>query len=570
MASSEPSSNPSTPLASYIRRLQSVQDSPHNRELLAAWERQQSRRLTSRQILFTGTSSAAHGRTLSSRLDGTTSTSTPTNTSVSVPQFIDRPIDPGIEFTLSSEDDLTTVDPAALDLHITSRILSGSSISTHITSKQAFRTCMSVLDIRSQFPNVYEAKKNRCATVPSLFQSILENQKHLIAPSNQQGEELRTALKEFIDSVSAEYQTPARTNSELILCALSGMKSADTKCFMAQFHKGISCSEKDFERFEDDCAQGKISEIQINYSQPVESLIGFSHFTSSAFTSVFLIRLTTALTDYMAYVTNSGLQLKYTTSSAAYANIRFKSGMNADQFAIDEEQGFALMTAAAAAAQRSIPDNLDRGLKLLEHFPAHIKTLICKLAQKKSIPENLMTRDWVMGQLKRIELENAPVFSWNATATAACNNFAAGKCTRGSNCPFTHTGVAPVPTNNAALITAPVNAALATAQLSNREGALADDAITITCALQSAAGCTKTFKASPSHWAALKQPDGKPFSIPKSCKPCRDFKKQMAGASMVTAQDDIADDDKHENDGADDDFYTQMADYDLAMTNALY
>jgi hypothetical protein len=44
----------------------------------------------------------------------------------------------------------------------------------------------------------------------------------------------------------------------------------------------------------------------------------------------------------------------------------------------------------------------------------------------------------------------------------------------------------------------------------------------------------------------------------------------MAGASMVTAQDDIADDDKHENDGADDDFYTQMADYDLAMTNALY
>jgi hypothetical protein len=563
MASSATPTNPSTPdpLHSYLHRLQSVPDSPHNRELLAAWLRQQSRRLTSRQILFTGTSSAAHGRTLSSQLHGTTTTS---NTTISAPQFVDHPTDPGIEFTISSEAEPCTLDSAALDLHITSRIISGSSVSTHISSKQAFRTCTSTLDIRSQFPNVYEAKKNRCATVPSLFQSILGNQKHLIAPSNQQGDDLRAALREFIDSVSTEYQTPARTNSELILCALAGMKNADSKCFLAQFHKGISCSLAEFETFEDDCAQGKISGIQINYTQPVESLAGFSHFASSDTTSVFLIRLTTALTDYMAYVTNSELQLQYTTRSNAYTTIRFKSGMNADQFAIDEEQGFAVMTAAAAAAQRSIPDDLDRGLKLLKNLPTHIKTLISKLAQKKSIPENLMTRDWVMGQLKRIELETAASFSWNDTAVAACNNFAAGRCTRGANCPYSHAGVTPaatLPTNpasksqQATMVTAPAEAA---------------DSITVKCLLTLSADCEKAFSTSPAYWASLKTPDGQPFSVPKSCKPCRDFKKktdqlQQAATSMVTALDD--DIGVHDDDGADDDYYAWLADGDVRMSD---
>lgn len=548
------SSHPSTPLQSYITRLQSVQDSPHNRELLAAWQRQQSRRLTTRQILFTGTSSTAHGRTLGSRLDGTTSTSF--NISSSAAQFID----PGIEFTVSSEDAPITVDSAALDLHITSRIISGASVSTHISSRQAFGTCMSTLDIRSTFPKVYEAKKNRCATVPSLFQFILENEKHLAVPSNQQGDELRTALKEFIDAVSAEFQTAARTNSELLLCALANMKNADSKCFLAQFHKGISCSPEEFETFEDDCAQGKISTIQIKYSQPVETLAGFTHFTSSDFTPVFLVRLTTALTDYMAYVTNSELQLHYAFCTTAHTNLRFKPGMNASQFAILEENSFARMTAAAAAAHRSVPDDLDRGLLLLKHLPAQPKTLISKLAKKRSIPENLMTRDWVMAQLKIIELETAPTFSWDNTVVATCNNFAAGKCTRGASCPYSHAGVPPaaVPTQSqqATMVTAPTGAA---------------DSIIVKCILTISADCEKSFSTSPAYWASLKTPDGQSFSVPKSCKPCRDFKKkadqlQQAAASMVTTLDDGFD--VHDNDGADDDYYCWIAGQDVRMSDA--
>jgi hypothetical protein len=474
---------PSTPLH---KRLANLPDSPHNRELLQAWERQQSRRLSTRQILFTGssgTSSTVPSRTHTLASCGTAEvladgqTRSTTNSSSSAP-FIDIPIDPGIHFTVSSDTDPTiTMDAAALDLYITSRIISGSSGSTHTSSTQAFTSCMSTLDIRSNFPNVYEAKKNRCATTPSLFNFILETEKHLIFPSNQQGDALRAVLKGFVDGVKAEYQTPARTNSELILCALANMSSAESKCFQSQFHKGITCHASEFESFEDECAQGKISSVQIIYSQPVESLIGFSYFTSSDFSPVFLIRLTTALTDYMAYINNSDLQLQYTLSCTAWNSIRLKADMKADQYAILEEQYFALMTAAAAAAQRTVPGHLDRGLTLLKFLPTTLKAAISKLAQKKSIPENLMTRDWVMGQIKRIELESNPKYSWNTAPTQPCNHFRLGKCARGTNCNYSHDGIIPIaaPTNNTSMIAAPTNTSMATVPT-------APDLIAVKCA----------------------------------------------------------------------------------------
>jgi hypothetical protein len=561
MTSPEPV-NPSTPLH---RRLLNLPDSPQNRELLRAWERQQSRRVSTRHILFTGssgTSSTVPSRTHTSEsLDAAevlAGGQTRSNTSSSPAHF---PVDPGVQFTLSDDSDPTdTMGTAALDLHITSRIISGASGSTHTSSAQAFTSCMSTLDIRTNFPNVYEAKKNRCATTPSLFNYILENEKHLTVPSSQQGDELRGIFKSFIDGVKAEYLTAARTNSELILCGLANMSSAESKCFLSQFHKGISCQAYEFERFEDECAQGKISSVQIIYSLPVESLPGFEYFTSSDFSPVFLIRLTTALTDYMAYVSNADLQLHYTLSCAAWGAIRLKADMRADQYAILEEQCFARMTAAAAAAQRTVPGHLDRGLALLKLLPTTLKAGISKLAHKKSIPENLMTRDWVMGQIKRIELESNPKYSWNTTPTQPCNHFRLGKCTHGSSCKYSHDGIVPIaaPTNT------PTNTSMAAVQTGT-------DLIAVKCALKHAPDCEDTFSTSPAYWASLKTPDGQSFTVPKSCKPCRDFKKQLAGAtaSMVTAYDAAINDDTQECDDVDDDYYAQLAaNYGAMMRNS--
>ena len=100
-------------------------------------------------------------------------------------------------------------------------------------------------------------------------------------------------------------------------------------------------------------------------------------------------------------------------------------------------------------------------------------------------------------------------------------------------------------------------------------------------------GCKHNFKASPSFWAGFTDKDGNPYSTPKSCDVCRQFKRDtehITPTSMVTADvpapviDDeanfsfvaaafefgLADSGPHENDGADD-FYCG---YDLSMTDA--
>ena len=475
--------------------------------------------------------------------------------------FNHGPDDPGFAFTISNDPDnvIETITPASLDLHITSRIIAGSSRSTHVSSIQAFSTCMSTMDIRNVFPDVYEAKKNRCATTPSLFNFVLETEKHLMFPSKQEGEDLRDTLTRMVSSISAEFQTSSRTNTELILCALDNMDIAEAKCFKSQFHRGISCQDSEFEIFEDECARGMISSKQIDYSMPIEGLKGFEHFASQNISSVFLIRLTTALTDYMAFVSNSDLQLRYTTAHNAWLLIRLASGMKSDQFANNEEVAFSQLIAAADAAQRSVPDDLDRGLSILKRLPPIIKSSINKYSQKKSIPENLMTRDWVVTQVKHIEIETLPKYSWadsTATPTQHCNNFVSGNCTRGAKCKYLHTGVAPA-TISASLVTAPVTATDAADQL------------TIVCISQQAPNCTPSFTTTASYWANLRQPDGKPFCVPKSCKPCRDFKKQNASmivaldddnAALITAQADERDE-PHEFD-----FYD---DYGICMSNLI-
>jgi len=79
---------------------------------------------------------------------------TPTSTSpISFP--------PTVIHSISSDPDELS-DPAVLDQHITSQILSGSSVSQRTTSRQAFNSCLSSTGISSAV--VFEAKKNRSAS----------------------------------------------------------------------------------------------------------------------------------------------------------------------------------------------------------------------------------------------------------------------------------------------------------------------------------------------------------------------------------------------------------------------
>jgi hypothetical protein len=593
MASPIPTINfprdPATPNKPVI----SVPDTPSSRELVANWTRQAARRHAAQQALFSGrapsTSSSSsripardqvYVNELNGRAAPSTSNSTVSARDLHHPHQINDP-----EIVISevpNEGSELIAETLSLDRHITSKVISGCSNSTRVTSAQAFDMCLSTTDIRTQFPEIYETKKNRCATTPGLFSLISEKEKQIKVPSQQQGDALRDVLTSFTSATSSEYRTTARINSELILCALRGMDLASNKCFLNQFHRGISCSEHDFEIFEDHCALGEISDVPINYSLPIELTVGFSMFQND----VFLIRFVTALTDFMAYTSNSELQQHYANSLSDWHGIRLKPEMKADLFANTEEESFAYLETAGAAARRSVPDMLDRGLIILKSLPPNVKTYINKQAMKKSIPENMMDRDWVIDQIKRIEKESKSKYSWSApTATKLCAGFLNGNCTYGNSCRFLHSptkqGTAPsasiqgaTPIHGILGIQGAAYAALITTPSAHHPAA---DDITITCSLKHSPACTQTFMYSPSYWATLKSADGKPFDTPKSCKPCRTLKKQLFSqrqtASLFTAHSDEIhgqneEHEQHENDGADDDFYSQIADYSMSVSGA--
>ena len=310
------------------------------------------------------------------------------------------------------------------------------------------------------------------------------------------------------------------------------MCSQQSKCFLNQFHRGISCSEEQFELFENECARGAISSCPIDYSIPVEQLPGFALISSSEISPMHLYRFTTAITDFMAYVSNSDLQKEYSRADLKWKSIRLKSGMTSNQFHIAEEECFADFCDAAAAAQRSAPSHLDRGIHILKILPVNMKTTIQTRSRKRGIPENLMHRDWVMAQVKQCETESDLVFSWFGSQQP-CHKFLDGTCTMGDDCKYLHTGPIHKPslTDPQITITAPPVGACTDA-----------DDVNIVCRLQIAPDCQKTFTTQRSYWAKFKTSDGEPFSIPKSCKSCRDFKKQEA--SLFTAE--FASD--HEND----------------------
>ena len=119
----------------------------------------------------------------------------------------------------------------------------------------------------------------------------------------------------------------------------------------------------------------------------------------------------------------------------------------------------------------------------------------------------------------------------------------------------------------------------------------APDVVDIACKNQVTPDCATNFKVSPPHRNAIKNTEGEPFAVPKSCSACRKFTRLNPSSSMVTSIPEtktaeltanwwipnpdennlslvaaaeelgLADNDQHENDGAADDYFG----YDLCM-----
>ena len=490
-------------------------DTPMNRRLVKSWERQRSLRNSTQQKLFTSppqrdgflsplpSNQPAAGIFLDMQ---STHVYPPTSRHAEhscCNTLLDRstPIEPiyTIHQSTEEEPERPLLAAEAINLITVDQMLSGTSVMSFTSSPDVFAGTMSLASVPQE---VSEHMKNRANSVAGFLSRVKVLNPDIALPTARKGYLLRIQIKSFLAALNSEYRLFAfpTFTAQVVLQLLH---EADELTLLSLFHRAVAALDDDLEAFEFACAHGIQIPQNFSHSTSFTSLAGYHRFDEPAE----FIRVQTDLLNLMSFSTSSELQDLFKLKKDAYNQLRFASFKTVEQFSNTEAADHALLSEISLAAQRSIEDPLDRGLRLLANLPFNIRSDLDRLSRKKNIQEISMHRDWVFQQLLRMQNEKHPSFSWMLKDVPPCNKFAQGKCSR-DDCRFAH--IATPPTQN---------------QHANLPAAVTVDEVTVTCQSAIAPDCAGTFAESKSFWSAKTDSMGKPYNVPKSCKPCRDLRR---------------------------------------------
>ena len=207
------------------------------------------------------------------------------------------------------------------------------------------------------------------------------------------------------------------------------------------------------------------------------------------------IRVSTALIDYICFVSNSELQAAYTTAKSSLLSIRIGDFISVTAFGDKEIQLFNIFDSYANSTQRSSIDMLDRGHNILCNLPTLIRKELDTDCRRYGIVENCMDRDWVINELLRLETRDNIQFSfWTKSKS-------------------TH----PKPDQ-------PTLATMST--VSNTS-----DTVEIKCQNKISPNCEKVCTTNPAYWKS------KSWDVPKNCLECRKLKRLNANNATSNAKD---------------------------------
>ena len=458
---------------------------------------QQERQRRIQTILFSPPTSAAFISAASPNRTFNYSSPNPSNESdqssgSAAEQDADQIIIPcKLEFEFAK--DLTPSGASIFNSLTLDNMIAGSAGAATYSSQEIYSSLISMAAVPKA---VADLKTVKVAAVPA-FISKLQTNISIVRTKDfdLSGNPLRSAVRLLRDAVQTEYHTLDYPEfvAQLIIHFLSLSKHASK--MLPQLHRYLSISdERDIQMFEDACALGKSADVDIDFSLSTAELPGFRRLVDQP---AEWVRLTTALIDFGAFMSNSNMQAAYSEHKTLLDLLRLSDFATVIEFDDAEQKIFSTFHAYASSARRSSIDFLDRGLMMLSNLPVPLKRELDRLARKGEVPENCMNRSWVISELVRLESRDLPEFTfWKRNRPAPA---------------------------------APTQMALLPLGLPTEEDTFAGDEITVTCQLALATNCEQTFTTSSSYWLSKKDPiTGKPFQVPKSCKPCRDLKRKNA------------------------------------------
>ena len=118
--------------------------------------------------------------------------------------------------------------------------------------------------------------------------------------------------------------------------------------------------------FEDAYALGKSADVDINFGLSTTELPGFRRLEDQP---VEWVRLTAALMDFIAFMSNSDMQAAYSEQKTLLNLLRLSDFATVIEFDDAEQRIFNAFNAYASSARPSSIDFLDRGLMILLNLP---------------------------------------------------------------------------------------------------------------------------------------------------------------------------------------------------------
>ena len=137
---------------------------------------------------------------------------------------------------------------------------------------------------------------------------------------NEQGDVLRKTLRSVSVMLRNEYHASEFPDfvAQFVIQLLTHTSHAET--LVSQFHRYLCLpNDCDIETFETCCALGESGSFSIDFTKSAAELPGYSRLKTEP---AEWIRLTTALIDYLCFMTNSEIQAAYTASKHTLNSIR--------------------------------------------------------------------------------------------------------------------------------------------------------------------------------------------------------------------------------------------------------
>ena len=277
-----------------------------------------------------------------------------------------------------------------LEACVIDRMLSGSSAIRPLTAEQIAAQMMALVNIKTTNPDLYEEKKKRSSTI-SKFVSYVQTAEDFQFPSPENGTPLRDLLTLLITNVKREYPLKPRDAALFMIQTL--MESKHKPLIEIALVTNINTSDEQLDRFESDCADGNLNSDSLTYGN-IATLPGFTRFTGEL-SEVYWVRTASALLDLAAHEIILDVDAIYVTSHQDWLQFRF-CGSSLKVEKAEEARLFLALQTAAAKAERSAPDNVDRAEQILTVIPTKYQTIIRKKAAKARLGAAGRTRKWIL------------------------------------------------------------------------------------------------------------------------------------------------------------------------------